>query len=220
MDENKQKYYVEYLRYLCSNGTTYRKLGTAAKYVLEFLEATETVSRKEFVKYKKAHAAEFTRRDGALDSILDFLAYHGVGYKRKQRKVKALEKKSDIAEKNAKKVNGFIDWIATEFDYSERTQETYRFSIKKFFLYADDFTNENVKRYIKTMEEKGFKPASVNNRICALVSYSKYVRKPITVKRVKMRRTLSTDNIPTEKEYRALLEYLKGRDNQNYYSTF
>ena len=217
MDETKQKYYIDYLRHLCSDGTTFRKIGEASKYVLGFLDATESVSRKGFRKYKAEHSAELIDKNGALDCILDFLAFHGVGYKRKQRKVKALEKKSVIAERNVGKVNEFIDYLTNEHDFSEKTLQSYRIGITKFFLYADDFTQENVRRYIKTMEEDGMKPATINLRICALVNYSKFVRKPITVKRIKMHRTLSTDNIPTEKEYQTLIEHLRGKDNQDYY---
>ena len=217
MDTDRQNNYTSYLGHLSSSGTTYRKIGLAAKYVLIFLEEAEEISRRGYQRYKRAHASELSTMPGATDAILDFLSFIGVGYSRAKRKVKSLEKKEDICARNEKKVNEFIEWLDTESDASERTRETYRFAIRSFFSYADEFNQENVKRFLKTLEEQKMKPSTINNRICALVKYSKFAKKPISVKRVKTQRRLSTDNIPTEKEYQALLAYLKQKPNRDPY---
>lgn len=217
MDTDRQNNYTSYLGYLSSSGTTYRKIGLAAKYVLTFLEEADEISRRGYQRYKRAHASELSIMPGATDAILDFLSFIGVGYSRAKRKVKSLEKKEDICARNEKKVNEFIEWLDTESDASERTRETYRFAIRSFFSYADEFNQENVKRFLKTLEEQKMKPATINNRMCALVKYSKFAKKPISVKRVKTQRKLSTDNIPTEKEYQALLAYLKQKPNRDPY---
>lgn len=217
MDTDRQNNYTSYLGYLSSSGTTYRKIGLAAKYVLTFLEEADEISRRGYQRYKRAHASELSIMPGATDAILDFLSFIGVGYSRAKRKVKSLEKKEDICARNEKKVNEFVEWLDTESDASERTRETYRFAIRSFFSYADEFNQENVKRFLKTLEEQKMKPATINNRMCALVKYSKFAKKPISVKRVKTQRKLSTDNIPTEKEYQALLAYLKQKPNRDPY---
>ena len=179
MDTDRQNNYTGYLGYLSSSGATYRKIGLAAKYVLIFLEEADEISRRGYRRYKQAHASELSTMPGATDAILDFLSFIGVGYSRAKRKVKSLEKKEDICARNEKKVNEFIEWLDTESDASERTRETYRFAIRSFFSYADEFNQENVKRFLKTLEEQKMKPATINNRMCALVKYSKFAKKPI-----------------------------------------
>lgn len=185
MDTDRQNNYTGYLGYLSSCGATYRKIGLAAKYVLIFLEKADEISRRGYRRYKQAHASELSTMPGATDAILDFLSFIGVGYSRAKRKVKSLEKKEDICARNEKKVNEFIEWLDTESDASERTRETYRFAIRSFFSYADEFNQENVKRFLKTLEEQKMKPATINNRMCALVKYSKFAKKPISVKKGK-----------------------------------
>lgn len=133
MDTDRQNNYTSYLGHLSSSGTTYRKIGLAAKYVLIFLEEADEISRRGYQRYKKAHASELSTMPGATDAILDFLSFIGVGYSRAKRKVKSLEKKEDICARNEKKVNEFIEWLDTESDASERTRETYRFAIRSFF---------------------------------------------------------------------------------------
>ena len=48
MDTDRQNNYTSYLGYLSSSGTTYRKIGLAAKYVLTFLEEADEISRRGY----------------------------------------------------------------------------------------------------------------------------------------------------------------------------
>lgn len=43
------------------------------------------------------------------------------------------------------------------------------------------------------------------------------MKKPLELKRPKMKRKLDTNNVPTEDEYNRLLEYLKTKSNKDYY---
>lgn len=43
------------------------------------------------------------------------------------------------------------------------------------------------------------------------------MKKPIELNRPKIKRELDVNNVPTEEEYNRLLEYLKGKNNKDYY---
>lgn len=42
-------------------------------------------------------------------------------------------------------------------------------------------------------------------------------KKPIELKRPKMKRKLDVNNVPTEEEYNRLLDFLKTKSNKDYY---
>lgn len=217
MLEERQKYLVEYLGYLCANHSEYRKIGTATKWVTHFLENATELNKKGYRHYMDSYAAELANANGAKDAILEFLSFMGIGYRKIRRKIKPLEAKSVISVRNQQLVNEFTEWLSTERNLSARTTQTYSTGMRMFFRYADTFNAENAKRYLKTMEEKSQKPSSINNRMCAMISFSNFIKKPITLKRIKVQRRLSTDNIPTEREYLKLLEYLKSKPDHKYY---
>lgn len=217
MEQERQGYLIKYLDYLCTTGIQSQKLGETVKHVTHFLDHVETLNRKGYMKYRHQFAADMSRQFSSLDCVLDFLNFMGVGYKRKKREVKALEKKSVISERNSEKVNAFADWLQQNFDFSKRTVDSYVTGIRLFYQYADDFTTENVKRYLKTMEELGKKANTINLRISAFRKFSEYTKKPISLKKRKVKRTLSLENVPTEKEYNAILDYLRAQPNQDHY---
>lgn len=68
-----------------------------------------------------------------------------------------------------------------------------------------------------TLENEGFKPATINLRITALEIFGKYMKKSVELNRLKIQRDLDTENIPTDSEYRRLLEYLLKHKNKDYY---
>ena len=67
------------------------------------------------------------------------------------------------------------------------------------------------------LEEEKFAPATIRLRITAIEKFSKWMKKPLELKRPKMKRKLDTNNVPTEDEYNRLLEYLKTKSNKDYY---
>lgn len=218
MLEERQKYLVKYLDYLCANHSEYRKIGIATKWVGHFLENAPELNRKGYRQYMDSYTAMLANaRSGAKDVILDFLNFIGVGYRRKPREIRALESKRVISERNNQLVNEFANWLSTEHNLSIHTVQAYSISMRTFFEYADTLNAENARRFLKTMEEKNQKPSTINNRMCAMISFSNFIKKPITLKRVKVQRKLSTDNIPTEREYQKLLEYLKTKDDLKHY---
>ena len=75
---------------------------------------------------------------------------------------------------------------------------------------------ENCKRFIRTLEEKSLSPQTIRLRITALEKFSKWLKKPIELKRPKMKRKLDVNNVPTEEEYNRLLDSLKTKSNKDY----
>lgn len=217
MEQTRQEYLIRYLEYLCNANVTSRKLGESMKYVAHFLEHAESISRKGYQQYRLNFASDMALAPGYSDCVLDFLTFLGVGYNRKKRQVKALEKKSVVSERNRNKLDAFANWLSQEFDFSHSTQASYVTGMKLFYQYADDFNTENVKRYLKTMEDQGKKANTINLRISGFEKFAEFAKKPISVKRRKHKRTLSVENVPTEKEYEALLAYLKTKPNKDYY---
>ncbi len=89
--------------------------------------------------------------------------------------------------------------------------------LKKYFRYFNVFNNENCRSFIATMEADNLKPATLNAYCLTLIQYGKYLKKPISLKKVAITRTLSTENIPTEKEYKAFLEWLDTNGKKEMY---
>lgn len=187
------------------------------KYVAHFLEHVETINRRGYMKYKLEFGFDIARNNHWLGCILDYLTFMGVGYNRKKRTVKALEKRTVISERNLQKVNAFSDWLRSNFDFSKSTVFSYVTAMRLFFEYADSFTGEYLKRYIKTMEEQGKKPATICIRISAFKKFSEWSKTPISLKKPKRMKQLSLENVPTEKEYNKLLDYLRTKPDRKHY---
>lgn len=217
MDQARQDSLLKYLKYLTDSRANYQKIGESVKYVAHFLEHVETVSRRGYMKYKLEFGCGIARHKPWLDCILDYLTFMGVGYNRKKRTVKALEKRSVISERNLQKVSAFADWLRSDFDYSKSTMDSYVTAMRLFFEYADSFTGENAKRYLKTMEEQGKKPNTICLRISAFEKFAVWSKNPISLKRPKKMKRLSLENVPTEKEYNQLIDYLKNKSDRKYY---
>ena len=151
------------------------------------------------------------------ESICDLLFHLKIGYNRREKKTKTLERLDTISEKNRKLLNDFIVWLTDSNDYSSHTVDIYHTSLKQYFEYANDISMENCKRFIRTLEEKSLSPQTIRLRITALEKFSKWLKKPIELKRPKMKRKLDVNNVPTEEEYNRLLDFLKTKSNKDYY---
>ena len=217
MTEERKNIWNEYTQYLCS------KEGIDAlsymKGVKLFMENAESLNKRGYRKFLKEHAYNLSIYPKWKNGIIDLLDFLGSGFKHKVKKKNEskLEKLSDISEKNAQKINEYANYLMLEHDYSKCTLYTYLCGVKKFFEYANEFNNENCRRYIYTLESEGFKPETIRLRITALEKFSEFINKPVKMKRPKFQRKLNTDNIPTEREYERLLQYLKDRDDKRWY---
>lgn len=220
MDSEKQLLFNNYITYLYSSrGKSYEYIGRYIKIVKSYLESDVSLNRTGYKRFMQDNAVSIAEEPLTKGALCEFLDFIGVRYSRKKKKseIKSLEKLSVISEKNRKLMNDFIYFLTQQEDYSPHTLSLYAFSVKKYFEYANEISVDNYKRFVRTLEENGFSPATIRLRITALERLSEFVKKPIKLKRPKFTRKLDTDNVPTEQEYYRLLEYLKTNKNKDYY---
>lgn len=172
---------------------------------------TKEVNRRGYLNYKRENADVMVRHSLMCSAICDLLSFLNIGYGKREKTVKPLEKLDVISEKNKKQLHDFIIWLTDNNDYSSHTVDVYYTSIKKYFEYANEVNMDNCRRFIKSLEEEKLSPATIRLRITAIERFSKWLKKPIELKRPKIKRKLDVNNVPTEEEYNRLLEYLKAK---------
>lgn len=219
MEATRQAMLSEYISGLYNRGMSYRKCGMYIMHVASFLEQADTIDRRGYLKYRKSHIADVGWQHISImsESICDFLATFGIGYKTTARPSKPLEKLDKVSEKNKELLANFLEHITTVKDYSPNTIATYRFGISSFFKYASEYNAENVRRFIQTLSDEGQKPSTIRLRITALEQFGNYIKKPIEIRRPKIQKSLALDNIPTESEYQKMLDYLLNFQDKKYY---
>lgn len=210
LDPERQQMFVEYISTLQQTGLNFDQRGRYADSVFLFLGDTESVTRRGYRSYIKSHAAEAIDHPWTKAAICHFLASRGLGYN--QRKVTPVKKPAAAMEKRdtrqAKLVNDFALWLENEFDFSPHTMKAYTDTARQFFSYCDEFSQDNARRYINTIEQRGFKPQTICLRITGLEKLSVFFKKPVRLKRPKMQKKLSVENVPSEQEYNKLLAWL------------
>lgn len=216
--ENKKELFYKYSEYILTSSKNFRIKTEYLRNVQAYINSTSEYNKKSYREFINNHLTDKLYDKFKKEAILDFLSFIGVGFRKKNiPQIKPLEKLETISEKNRQLINKYLDWLQSENDYSDCTNKSYTFTIKDFFKYSNDFSLEQAKRYIKSLEELKFKPRTINLRITGLEKFSEYIGKPIKMKRPKIHKSLQTENIPTEEEYTRLLEYLKKKTNQDYY---
>lgn len=125
--------------------------------------------------------------------------------------------KSRLSKRHLDDIDGFVLWMHQERDYSEHTVYSLIDTMKQFYGYFDRFTNDNCRKFIDILRAKGLKSSTLNSRLAALNIYSKYVRKPIFIRPVKMPKRMSVENVLTENEYDKLISFLLGYRKKEYY---
>ena len=171
-----------------------------------------SVGRKGYKAYCKDDAGYLVDNVWAKDALCDFLAFFGIGYKKKpdQRMKKAEDASLEKREtKQEEAINNYLAWLQNDKEYSPNTLQSYKFTVTDYYSYFDTVSSDNVRRYLAMLEQKGFSPKTICLRISALERLAEYTNKPIKVKRPKVKRTLNTENIPTEAEYVRLCDYAK-----------
>lgn len=215
----KEKIFQDYISHLCSSNKSYNNIGRYIKIVNRFIESDFPLNRSGYRGYLKSCGIHIINEPLTKEALCDFLNFLGVGYSksRKDEKIKPLEKLCTISDRNKKIINDFIYYLTQKEDYSPHTLKNYSFSVKKYFEYANEISVDNYKRFVKMLEDEGFSPQTIRLRITALEKLSKFVKKPIELKRPKLKRKLNTENVPTENDYNELLAFLKTKRNQDYY---
>ena len=122
MTPDRQKIFVDYMTFKAGTPGTIITT-TAISTVLVFLADAESITRRDYLKYRKQHANYFVKYPAASEALCDFLAWNGVGFNRTKRKVadksvEPLELQSTLNERCEKMLNEILEWLPTKRDYS------------------------------------------------------------------------------------------------------
>lgn len=218
MEADRSKYLADYIAYLMSGHVPTITIGVRIKECTHFLEHAESVDRRGYLRYKERYASEIEFLKYKPDGVLEMLALIGRGFRKakKRRKLASLTLLSDISERNVLLMNGFISSLRKE-DLSGGTVQSYNYEMKMFFKYCNEFNQENCKRFLTTLEDKGYKPSSINHYIGTLTKFSQWIKKPVKLKRARVARILNLENVPTKREYDKLIAYLKEKNPRLYW---
>lgn len=211
LDDKRMKMYADFGAHLSASQTSYEYRGRYMEAALYFLTNADEVSKRGYKRFCKSEAQWLVAHGWAKDGILRFLGTKGLGFRKVQAdrpKEHRLEKMEKMDERHKQQIDAFIVWLNNERDYSLHTLYTYVNSMKQFFLYCDEFSQENARRFIFTCEQDGLAPQTIRLRITSLEKFGEYIGKAVSIKRPKFKRKLNIDNVPTEKEYNTLLAWL------------
>lgn len=213
LSPERQGLMCKYIDSIHASKLSFQTRGKYIDGVYFFLLNAEEITRRGYRKFQKAFAHEQAYMPWMNDAVLDFLAANGIGFRKvkgelykgsHKRMVDNVEKR-DVRQMEI--VNNFLTWLKSEREYSQSTLLIYSFTIRDYYSFFDDFTQDNCRKYIAKMEQDGKSPKTIRIRITCLERLSIYLKKPIKLRRPKIKPTLSVDNIPTEKEYQKLLDY-------------
>lgn len=201
---------AEYIQSLSASCLTYDKRGRFIDAVYRYLDSADEVSRRGWQRWRKDHGEELVLLPWIGDAVCSFLASRGVG-RRKATEQKGRSRYVDKIQKcevrQTEVINNFLLWLQNEREYSPNTLRIYTYGIRNFYSYFDEFTQDNCRRYCQHLAQQGSSPRTIQLRITSLEKLGEYLKKTVKIKRPKIQRTLSTENIPTEKEYNQLLDY-------------
>jgi site-specific recombinase XerD len=220
MTPDKEKPLVSYMDYLRKTKALDHVIGARVRHVTGFLDSDYPVTKKGWAGYRRHLLATCNERNfsSACESICEFLSFLKINPgKKKKRSYKPLDTLNEISGRNQDSLKAFLDWLSSE-NLSPRTVFCYRTRISQFFRYSNEASREQFKRYVATLEDKGVKPGTINASIAGLNKYADFMKKqewklPLT----KLARKLDVSNIPTEREYLKLIDYLRENDQEYYY---
>ena len=205
-------------RYLLSLTPTEKSFsGSRVKVISSFIDSGEEFSKSGYAEYVKTNGMDLTQEDKR--KLRDFLSFSGVRHlgRRRRKEGKVVEKIAVITEGNKKRISAFIDWAREKRDYSESSIKQKVNVMVKFFRYFNDFSLSNCRDFIATMEHEGINAKTLNIYMCVLKEYGEYVKKPVALKKVSIPRSLSVENVPTEKEYKNFLQWLSDNEKWQMY---
>lgn len=206
----RQQMLTDYIAYISTSKGSFEKHGKYIDSVWRFLTDAEEVNRRGWRNYRKEHSEELVYYPWMIEAICDFLTFNGMGMKKTETVKNTKSHVSELKKKDVRQsemINAFILWLQNEKDFSPSTLYSYTYTARDFFSYFDTLSQENAKRYVAKLEDDGKSPKTINLRITGIEKLADYLRKPIKLKRPKIARSLSTENIPTEKEYQKILEW-------------
>ena len=114
MNSDRQKILTDYISYIYTTGRTYDTIGKYIKHVTDFLEMAKEVNRRGYLNYKRENADVMVRHSLMCSAICDLLSFLNIGYGKREKTVKPLEKLDVISEKNKKLLSN----VPTENEYN------------------------------------------------------------------------------------------------------
>lgn len=214
--ESKEQWFGKYIMSLTPNEQSY--CGHRVKIISAFIESGAELSKAGYLDYLKINGYLLTETERKY--LTDYLYFAGVrklGGVRKP-KGKVVQKIDVITETLKKRVTAFLEWANEQRDYSANSIKMKRDHMVKIFRYFNDFNLANCRDFIATQEHEGMSPKTLNLYMITLKQFGDYVKKPVTLKKISIPRSMSVENVPTEKEYQAFLEWLKSnREWQMYW---
>jgi len=208
---DRQQMLTEYIQSLATSSVNYVARGKYIDAVYRFLDSAEEVSRRGWRRWRMAHAEELIYMPWVRDAVCNLLSSRGMGYKPKKDlpgKTRYIDKIEKRDVRQTQTINNFLLWLQNEREYSPNTLRIYSYSVRDFYSYFDEFNQDNARRYISALYEKGNNPLTIRLRITSLEKLGDYLKRPVKLKRPKVQKTLSVENIPSEAEYNRLLSYL------------
>ena len=182
--------------------------GCRIKVIASFIESGADLSKAGYLEFMKKEGLYVTAEDRKyLTDYLYFTGVRRIGGVRKA-KGKVVQKLEVITEANKRKITSFLEWVKVQRDYSANSIRMKRDNMIKFFKYFNEFNLANCRDFIATQEHEGKSPKTLNIYIITLRQYGEYVKKPVTLKKISIQRSMSVENVPTEKEYQKFLEWL------------
>lgn len=220
-DDKRKKMLLDYIDYLDTAEQTMWN-DTKAKYIFAvkfFLQHTDSISYAGYLRFYKANPVFIADNPAARNAINHFLSFKGAWKRSVAKKETAApaEIMVSISDQHKEQISSFLLWLSNEKDYSQNTLDNYSFGLIQFFKYCTDFTQDNCRRFVAHLEESGKAPQTIRLRITALERFGDYLKKPVKLKRPAYKRTLQTDNVPTEAEFSRLCEYLQANDERLYF---
>lgn len=109
-------------------------------------------------------------------------------------------------------IEGFKNYLY-EDELALNTIKGYAYALKEYAKMFDEISKPNLILYKKFLIDNR-SPATVNNRITAVLKYCKYRNIPMTLKQVKKPRKTHIDNVISSEQYKTLINGLK--EDKNY----
>ena len=122
---NKNELYFRYSEYILTSEKSFRLKTEYLRNVQSYINSYSEYNKKTYKEFINNHLTDRLYDRYQKEAILDFLAFIGVGFRKKSiKKENPLEKLEVISEKNKQQINKYLDWLQTENDYSENTNKT------------------------------------------------------------------------------------------------
>lgn len=108
-------------------------------------------------------------------------------------------------------LTGFKEYMIEE-ELSENTISSYMRSVRNFFEKFDDLNKQNLVLW-KEQLSKNFSPKTVNLRLSGMECYCKYKGVNFRIKRIKVQKRSSVENVITAEQYQKLIVGLEADKN-------